>query len=154
MAEADPIKRIKASARRASGPVNIETQRNWYLEELETELGRKPVVTGDQEAPRGDGFFRFVLKMLLLAALVFGATSAVMLWRAGALDRFFPAAAKVPGDRPWTIIDEVPPPPPSRGSERSDEKDAPPNQIEPLLHPPVAKAPAQDAPQPEADPAE
>lgn len=154
MAEADPIKRIKASARRASGPVNIETQRNWYLEELETELGRKPVVIGTEPAPRRGGVLSFLLKMVLLAGLVFGATSAVMLWRAGAFDRFFPVPAKVPGDRPWSLKDELPPPPPSRASERTDEKDAPPNQIEPIINPPAPRPPAQDSAEPEAEPGE
>lgn len=152
MAEADPIQRMKAAARRASGPVTVETQRSWYFDELDRELGRDP--GGQQgwkieEPSRVRQVARFLFKMTLLAAAVFGLTATFMLWRAGAFPSLLPdgASTSIPS-KPWKL--DEPPPPPERGSQIKEGQDAPPNLIEPPAPPPAARA-AEDADEGSAD---
>lgn len=144
MAEADPIQRMKAAARRASGPVTVETQRSWYFDELDRALGRDP--SGERgwkidEPSRAARAARYLLKMIALAATVFALTSAVMLWRNGAFDGLMPEAPRIPTEKRWTIIAE--PPPPERGSQIKEGQDAPPSLVEPPAPPPAAARPAE-----------
>ena len=146
MAEADPIQRMKAAARRASGPVTVETQRNWYFDELERDLGRDPSGTKGWQLPepsRGARLLRLILKLIALAAAVFALTATVMLWRNGAFSGLMPEAPKSSAEKRGTFDGIAEPPPPERGSQIPEGKDAPPNLVEPPAPPPQARVEEQ-----------
>lgn len=149
MAESDPVQRMKAAARRASGPVTVETQRSWYFDELDRDLGRDPSGTkGWQiEAPsRARRAIRYLLKMIALAVTVFALTSVAMLWRSGAFDGLLPEAPPQPPiEKRWTIQDVAEPPPPERGSQIREGQDAPPSLVEPPAPSPAVRPPQEEA---------
>jgi hypothetical protein len=93
MPENDPVKRMKAAARRGVGTGTVEEQRGWYLEELDQEIGRNPSgtwrsVTADDG--RGNGIAGFIIALLLLASMTFAVTMAVLFWRDGRFDAYLP----------------------------------------------------------------
>jgi hypothetical protein len=155
MAEADPLKRVQSAARRASGPVNVETQRRWYQNDLHHDLGLDPDGKTQKQRPRprsnwfsGAKFLTF----LLLAALAGLIAFTVHLAREGKFDFLFAGepferpdlswmgAAK---DRAAAMGDAV--------TEAVKDAPAPPNFFEPD---PPAKAQARTTPAPSEDEAE
>ena len=80
MAESDPVKRLKAAARRADGQASVENQHRWYMEELEQTVGRDPSGTWQERAtaPSDRGWLGLIAIVILLAAMTFAATLAVL----------------------------------------------------------------------------
>lgn len=152
MAESDPIKRMKAAARRAAGPVNVDTQHRWYMEELEETIGRDPSGTWQQRdvAPTDRGLLGMIILVVLLVVMTFTATLAVLLWRDGAFDGWLGTQSVHPASKSprWVLGDEETGRPSAVPTGKPAKSDAPPNEIEPLLHPappPVADEPEADA---------
>lgn len=156
MAEPDPLKRLRAAARRASGPVAIETQQRWYMNELEETIGRDPSGSGGwrPQGPSRAGWAGPLLLIVLAAAMTFAATLAILLWRDGTLARYFGSTSFMPNQkaRQWVLGDQETGRPSPVPTGKAPKSDAPPNEIEPLIHP----APRPEPPEPEvaAEPGE
>lgn len=147
MAESDPVKRMRAAARRAAGPVAVDTQHRWYMNELEETIGRDPSGSGGwhPETPARTGWLGPLLLVILVAAMTFAATVAILLWRDGTLARYFEADRLVPSQkaRQWVLGDQETGRPSPVPTGKAPKSDAPPNEIEPLIHP-VAPAVAAE----------
>jgi hypothetical protein len=104
MAEADPLRRVQSAARRAAGPVSVETQKRWYRDDLHQDLGldvkgqaqrarkvaRKPWLSGAK-----------LLCLFLLAAVLSVGVFAVHLAREGRLDALIGATEPPRPDSKW-----------------------------------------------------
>jgi hypothetical protein len=150
MAEADPLRRIQAAARRSAGPVPVETQRKWHYDELDRDIGRDTSPRPDfVDVP--DNLLTRPLAIIFMALLTFAITLAVLLWHDGAFDRFLPARGVAPASPGKWILsgakDVVSGAVPGAAVNASD---APPNEIEPLLHPAPVKAAVESEPSDEA----
>ena len=148
MAESDPVSRLKAAARRAEGQTTVENQHRWYMEELEQTIGRDPSGTWQERASTSGirGWLGLVVIVILLATMTFAATLAVLLWRDGAFDEFLAARNISPSHktRQWVLGDQETGRPSPVLTGKITKSDAPPNEIEPLIHPPASPA-ADDA---------
>lgn len=144
MAESDPVKRLKSAARRAEGQTSVENQHRWYMEELEQTVGRDPSGTWQEraDASRDRGWIGLIAIVILLAAMAFAATLAVLLWRDGRFDGFLAAQGITPSQKPrqWVLGDQETGRPSPVPTGKALKSDAPPNEIEPLINP---VAPAQ-----------
>jgi hypothetical protein len=92
MAEADPLKRVQSAARRASGPVSVDTQRRWYQNDLHHDLGLDSDGKAKSQKLRvpDQGITRAkLLTFLLLAAFAGMIIFTVHLAREGAFDALF-----------------------------------------------------------------
>lgn len=148
MAESDPVKRLKAAARRADGQASVENQHRWYMEELEQTIGRDPSGTWQARADvsRNRGWLGPLIILVLLATMAFAATLAILLWRDGAFDSFIARQTYSPSykSHKWVLGDQETGRPSPVPTGKAVKNDAPPNEIEPLIHPP-APLPAADA---------
>ena len=151
MAESDPVQRLKAAARRAAGPVAVETQQRWYMEELEQTIGRD--ASGSAWQPErgssGPKWIGPVITIFLVAAVSFAATAAVLLWKDGTLGRFFVEKQIVPRHTAprWVLGDAETGRPSPIATGKGMKSDAPPNEIEPLVQPAPPPAPKPTAPE-------
>jgi hypothetical protein len=143
MAESDPVKRLKAAARRADGQTSVENQHRWYMEELEQTVGRDPSGTWQERASSsGDrGWLGLVIMVILLATMAFAATLAVLLWRDGAFEGFFASQSISPSHKSqkWVLGDQETGRPSPVPTGKVQKSDAPPNEIEPLIHPNISQ---------------
>lgn len=157
MAESDPVKRLRAAARRATEAATVETQHRWYMDELEQMIGRDPSGSGGghRESPARGVRLGPVLLIVLVSVVMFAATLTVLLWRDGTLSRYFgpDPLVRTSKVRHWILADQETGRPSPVPTGKAPKSDAPPNEIEPLINPPVA--PAEKAePETPADPAE
>ena len=156
MAESDPVKRLKAAARRADGQTSVENQHRWYMEELEQTVGRDPSGTWQERASASDnrGRLGLVIIVILLATMIFAATLAVLLWRDGAFDGFLASQNISPSHKSskWVLGDQETGRPSPVPTGKVQKSDAPPNEIEPLIHPVTAQLATEE--QVESDPEE
>ena len=156
MAESDPVKRLKAAARRADGQASVENQHRWYMEELEQTVGRDPSGTWQERAAASGnrGWVGPVVIIILLATMTFSATLAVLLWRNGAFDGFLGAQNISPSHktRRWVLGDQETGRPSPIPTGKVEKSDAPPNEIEPLIHPAISQPATEE--QVESDPVE
>ncbi len=154
MAESDPVKRLKAAARRADGQASVENQHRWYMEELEQTVGRDPSGTWQERAtaPSDRGWLGLIAIVILLAAMTFAATLAVLFWRDGAFDRFLYDPANGPSNksRHWVLGDQETGRPSLVPTGKAQKSDVPPNEIEPLIHPVAPQQVAEPEAAPEA----
>jgi hypothetical protein len=152
MAESDPVSRLKAAARRAEGQTSVENQHRWYMEELEQTIGRDPLGTWQERASASGnrGWLGPVVIVVLLSAMAFAATVAVMLWQDGAFRGLFSAETINPSHKApqWVLGDQETGRPSPVPTGKAQKSDAPPNEIEPLIHPAAPQA-AEEA---EVDP--
>ena len=141
MAESDPVSRLKAAARRAEGQTSVENQHRWYMEELEQTIGRDPSGTWQERASSegNRGWSGLIIIVIVLATIAFAATLAVLLWRAGAFDDFLASQNVNPSHktRQWVLGDQETGRPSPVPTGKIPKNDAPPNEIEPLINPPV-----------------
>ena len=144
MAESDPVSRLKAAARRAEGQTSVENQQRWYMEELEQTIGRDPSGTWQERASASGnrGWMGPVILLILLATMTFAATLAVLLWREGAFDGFLASRNISPSHKShkWVLGDQETGRPSPVPTGKVQKSDAPPNEIEPLIHPPAAQS--------------
>lgn len=157
MAESDPVKRLRAAARRATEPATVESQHRWYMEELEQTIGRDPSGSGGWHRERlARGLWLGpVLLILSVSAVMFTATLAVLLWRDGTLSRYFDSAPPVRTQevRHWILADQETGRPSPVPTGKAPKSDVPPNEIEPLIQPPPAP-PETAEPEVAAEPVE
>lgn len=163
MAESDPVKRLKAAARRADSQTSVENQHRWYMEDLEGTIGRDPSGTWDSRAAKSEprNWFALTVLLTLIGAVVVVATLTVLLWRNGTFDDWL--SANAPGRRAaaapkWILGDQETGRPSPVPTGMAPKSDAPPNQIEPVPRPAAPPPAAEPEPEPEAevgtDPAE
>ena len=111
MAESDPVKRMRAAARRATEPATVETQHRWYMDELEQTIGRDPSGSGGwhRESPTRGARLGGLLLILSISAIAFAATLTVLLWRNGTLSRYFDSGPLVRTlkIRHWVLADQA-----------------------------------------------
>ena len=148
MAEADPLQRVKAAARRSSGPVPVDLQRRWHFDALDRELGvdAETLEKRAQNAPRQSRMrIGHWIMLLLSGLLIWGGIILFQLWQDGRLGQTLNArrSAIVSESSAWMSGATMPTfgsngkagsPPADTG----EAQDAPPNFIEPLLNPPAA----------------
>jgi hypothetical protein len=104
MGEANPLKRVKSAARRASGPVSVETQKRWYRDELHQELGLDAEGKARRAGavPRQKWFSTTrVLSFFLIAILTSAVAFAVHLARDGRLKDLFAGPSTPRPDISW-----------------------------------------------------
>jgi hypothetical protein len=139
VAESDPVKRLRAAAQRAAGSVAVETQHRWYMNELEETIGRDPSGSGGwhPETPARAAWLGPVLLVVLISAMTFAATVAILLWRDGTLGRYFESRPLLqkPKTPKWVLGDMETGRPSPVPTGKAPQSDAPPNEIEPLIHP-------------------
>jgi len=156
VAESDPVKRLRAAAQRAAGPVGVETQHRWYMNELEETIGRDPSGSSAwrPESPARGTWAGPLLLVVLVAAMTFAATLAILLWRDGTLARYFEGKQITPSHRThrWVLGDQETGRPSPVPTGKAPKSDAPPNEIEPLIHP--VAPPEAIGPEAAADPTE
>jgi hypothetical protein len=150
MAEADPLRRIQAAARRSAGPVPVETQRKWHYDELDRDIGRDTSPRPDfVDVP--DNLLARPLAIFIMALLTFAITLAVLLWHDGAFDRFLPAKGAAPiSPGKWILSGAKEAVSGAVPEGTTNASDAPPNEIEPLLHPAPVKAAVEPEPSDDA----
>lgn len=95
-----------------------------------------------------------VLLILSISAMAFAVTLAVLLWRNGTLSRYFDSAPLVRTQkvRHWVLADQETGRPSPIPTGKAPKSDAPPNEIEPLIHPAAPPEPAE--PEAAAEPGE
>jgi hypothetical protein len=148
MPESDPVKRMKAAARRGVGTGTVEEQRGWYFEELERDIGRDPSGTWQSAAPsESGGFVALLIALLFVSAIAFATTMAVMLWKDGRLNAYLPQkSAAAQENARWVI--EAP------AAEADGQIEDPmPNEIEAALNP-KPSPPADDISEADVEAAE
>lgn len=121
------------------------------MNELEETIGRDPSGSGGWRraaTPRSVRLGPVLLAMTALAAM-FAAMFVFLLWRDGTLSRYFDPAPPVQTKkiRHWILADQETGRPSPVPTGKAAKSDAPPNEIEPLIHPAVAP----EATEPEAD---
>ncbi len=143
MAESDPVKRLKAAARRADGQASVDNQHRWYMEELEQTVGRDPSGTWQERARASGnrGWLGPIIIVILLATMTFAATLAVLLWRDGAFDGFLASQNISPSHKSskWVLGDQETGRPSPASTGKVQKSDVPPNEIEPLIHPNISQ---------------
>jgi hypothetical protein len=154
MAEADPLKRVQSAARRAAGPVSVETQRRWYQNDLLHDLGLDPDAKAHKSGrPRQVRFSGArVLTFILLALLACFAVFTAHLAREGRLDFLLYGPESPRPDLSWmgaakeqaVAIGDA-------ASDAVRETPAPPNLFEPDA--PVKREAHKAAPSSEGEPA-
>jgi hypothetical protein len=142
MSQADPVRRMKAAARRAAGPVPVETQRSWHFEELREDLKLGEFAPTPPPPPR-----RLLLKTIVLIATVFAITYAVLVGQTGIVQRM---VADVTTPKIMRSDRRTPPIfTPSPPVNATEELNAPPNLVEPIMPAPLpvtAEAQTDDEP--------
>jgi hypothetical protein len=134
MAEADPLARIKSSARRASGQVAVDVQRDWYQSDLKRDLGLDPESNKRRDAAiakmqRRANRPRYGL-IFLIGLFAFFLFVMARLWWDGALTM----PAKMPSlpSKDWMQSRDLPTLTlPGNQPEGSETNDGPPNYFEP-----------------------
>lgn len=139
MPESDPVKRMKAAARRGGGTGTVEEQRGWYFEELERDIGRDPSGTWQSAPPpESGGLAALLIALLFVSAIAFAATMAVMLWKDGRLNAFLPQKSGAAQENARWVIEA-----PDAVADGQIEEPVP-NEIEAALNP-KPLAPPEDA---------
>jgi hypothetical protein len=148
MPESDPVKRMKAAARRGVGTGTVEEQRGWYLEELERDIGRDLSGTWRSAPPsESGGFVALFIALLFVSAIAFAATMAVVLWKDGRLNAYLPQKSGAAQENARWVI-EAP------AAETDSQSEEPvPNEIEAALNP-KSSAPAENVSEGEVESAE
>ncbi len=122
MSEADPVRRTKSAARRAAGPVPVETQRRWHFDELRNDLKLGEFAPAPPPEPS-----RPLFRTLVLVAVVFVATDTVLLAQTGTVQRYIAQALQ-----PATETRRDPPVfAPGPAVTTDDQINAPPSLVEP-----------------------
>jgi hypothetical protein len=89
MAEADPIRRIKAAAQRAAGETSVDTQQRWYRETLEQDLAPSADALDRRRksARRGRrlGLLGWTVILLFIASVTVAGLFVHQMWQNGAL---------------------------------------------------------------------
>jgi hypothetical protein len=134
MAEADPLSRIKSSARRSSGQVAVDVQRDWYQSDLKRDLGLDPESTKRRDAAiakmqRRANRPRYGL-IAFIGLFAFFLFIMARLWWDGALS----VPTKIPSlpSKDWMQSRDLPSLTlPGAKPEKSDPSDGPPSYFEP-----------------------
>lgn len=147
MAEADPVKRLRAAAQRTAESASVEAQHRWYMNELEETIGRDPYgsVGGRRADPTRSVRLGSVLLVVTTLAIMFATSFAFLLWRDGTLSRFFDPAPAAPTQkiRGWVLADQETGRPSPVPTGKTPKSDAPPNEIEPLINPAATPEPVE-----------
>ncbi len=148
MARPDPLSRIRTAARRSAGDVAVETQRNWYQDDLKRDLGldadsNKARELAIAKLQRRANRPRYGL-ILFIGLFAFFLFMAVRLWSDGVLA--MPVKLVPLPSKDWMKSRDLPalslPGAPENTATKSD---APPNFFEPDQSPaPVKEEEASD----------
>lgn len=127
------------------------------MDELEDTIGRDPSGSGGwhAESPTRRAWLGPVMLIVSISAMTFAATLTVMLWRNGTLSRYFGPEPLVQTSkvRHWILADQETGRPSPVPTGKAPKSDAPPNEIEPLIHLPAAP-PEPAEPEAAAEPSE
>ncbi len=165
MAEADPIRRIKAAAERAAGPFSVDTQRRWYRESLEQDLAPSAEALKRRMAvarhARRLGLLGWTVILLFIASVTVAGLFIRQMWLDGALAHLLDSPfAHNTEDGGWMVGKQSAAGPDEMQLPEADPgNDAPPSLVEPITTPSPPAAPAvakgdEHAPQEDAGLAE
>lgn len=135
----DLVRRTQEAAWRSAGKTPVDTQRNWYANDMKA-IGRNraPVFAGDaaQEPIKGWGdFFAHPITIIVLAVTTFAGVFGVMMWHDGKLDYLWEkrGAVSLPDPKRWIGAAQG-------GSDAADvqaadtpEQAPPPNEMDAIL---------------------